>query len=388
MRVAVFGASGFVGATLVEQLLALKDVEVRPFIHSYGNAWRLSRAGIALHTVDIMSPSDVASAITGCTHVVNCTRGSTQVMIEGLNNLLQASKAAQIRRLVHVSSVAVYGDMPPPESEREEAPTNPVPGSYGAEKLQQDEMIARAAATGLDSVIICPPNISGVYSGFVSNVLDDIRAGRFALVDGGSRPLNVIDVDNLAYAIICGLRTQKGDARRIFVSDGTGLTWKDLADQLAPLAEGARLATIAGSAVTVPGPPVVARGTLWRTMKHLVSSDVRAALRSDPLLAKLDRRMRRLAALGGRNIEDRLRYSIEGAVKVGKVPDENPYSSRYIPMQMRGVWHRIDRARAVIGYEPPLSFAASMERFRVWYATMNGFGQPYWRLAKLLDTIG
>src|SRR5579871_4347434 len=130
MKVAVFGASGFVGATLVEQLLAQKGVEVRPLIHSYGNAWRLSRAGIALKTVDILSPADVAAAVAGCTHIVNCTRGSTDVMIQGLKNLLQASEAAQVQRFVHLSSVAVYGDMPPPESEREDAATNPYPGSY------------------------------------------------------------------------------------------------------------------------------------------------------------------------------------------------------------------------------------------------------------------
>jgi len=45
-RIAVVGASGFVGSTLVERLLARGDVEVVPFIHTSGNAMRLARRGI------------------------------------------------------------------------------------------------------------------------------------------------------------------------------------------------------------------------------------------------------------------------------------------------------------------------------------------------------
>ncbi|PYV39918.1 MAG: dihydrodipicolinate reductase, partial [Acidobacteria bacterium] len=40
MRVAVVGASGLVGATLVERLVVLPGCEVVPLIHSSGNAWR------------------------------------------------------------------------------------------------------------------------------------------------------------------------------------------------------------------------------------------------------------------------------------------------------------------------------------------------------------
>jgi nucleoside-diphosphate-sugar epimerase len=388
MKVTVFGASGFVGATLVEQLARRNDVETQAIIHSFGNAWRLARASVPMKTVDITSPAEVVSALDDCTHVVNCTRGSTAVMLMGLKNLLAASKTKKVRRFVHLSSVAVYGDPPPPESAHEDAPAKPPPRSYGAEKLQQDEMVADAAESGLDCVVLCPPNISGVYSSFVSNVLADIRTGTFALVDGGTRPNNTVDVDNLAYAIILALDVAKGDGKRIFVSDGTGLTWKHLADALLPLAElQSPIASIPASALAGQVAPARLPASFWRSLKHLVSSDVREALRHDPLWAKFDARIRQLASLGGTRMEDRLRLSIAGPQTVAKVPDDNPYSSRYNSMQLRGVWHSIDRARDVLGYEPPISFTQSMERFKVWYETMHGFGEPYWPLVRVLNAV-
>ena len=73
-RIAVIGASGFVGSTLVEQLLMGTD-EVVPFIHSSGNAWRIARLGIELRALDLLDGRQVEAALHGVTHVVNCSRG-------------------------------------------------------------------------------------------------------------------------------------------------------------------------------------------------------------------------------------------------------------------------------------------------------------------------
>jgi nucleoside-diphosphate-sugar epimerase len=332
--------------------------------------------------------SQVSHALEGCTHVVNCTRGSSKVMLTGLKNLLAASRSQKVQRLVHLSSVAVYGDPPSPESEREEASAAPALSSYGAEKAQQDDMVATATTCGLDSVILCPPNISGAYSSFMGNVLGDLRNGSFALLDGGNRPNNTVDVDNLVHAIVLALNTVKGDGKRIFISDGTGYTWKDLVDGLLPLAElSGPVPVIDADSLIVPPTVLPVPASVWSSMKHLLSSDVREALRRDPLWAKFDKELRRLAGSGGTAVEHRLRLSIEGPRKVKKVFDQNPYSSRYNAMQLRGVWHRIDRAREVLGYEPPVPFAESLARYRAWYQTMHGFGAPYWPLVKVLNAL-
>ncbi len=247
--------------------------------------------------------------------------------------------------------------------------------------------MASAGANQLDCIVLCPPNISGVYSTFVCNVLADIRAGSFALLDGGSRPLNTVDVDNLAYAVLLALKVGKSDAKRIFISDGGQATWKDLADALLPLAE--RSTPLSALAVGEAEIPITTRPrtSLWKSVKHLFSSDVREALRRDPIWASFDKRLRSFAKLGGKGMEEYLRHSIEGPARIAKGANSNPLSSRYNTVQVRNVRHRIDHAREVLGYDPPLDFAASLARFRVWYETMHGMDQPFWQLAKLLETL-
>ena len=136
-RIAVVGASGFVGATLVEHLLTqAQQDEVLPFIHSSGNAWRLARLGIKLYPLNLLAQDQVEAAVAGCTHVVNCSRGDPEVMIKGLASLLAASRKHNIQRFIHLSSVLVYGDPPPPGSVHENAVTCPTKGTYGELKLQ------------------------------------------------------------------------------------------------------------------------------------------------------------------------------------------------------------------------------------------------------------
>ena len=59
-----------------------------------------------------------------------------------------------------------------------------------------------------------------------------------------------------------------------------------------------------------------AEGSIARSFRHLISSEVRAALRKDPLLAKLDTRLRRTVGKLGTKVEDALRASVEGPQKL------------------------------------------------------------------------
>lgn len=388
MRIAIFGASGFVGSTLAERLLPQQFEEVRIFLHNAGSAWRLARREMDFHFVDILSRAEVRKALAGCTHVINCTRGPNDVMLKGLRHLLDESQIAGIQRFIHLSSVAVYGDPPPPESTHEDAPAHPAPETYGWIKLQQDRLIERAHQRGLDCVILCPPNISGTHSPFVQGVVNDIRQGTLALLEEGSSVINLVDVDNLCHAIELSLTCPPTDGRRIFVTDAEPITWKNFTDALStvtgrdspltsfPKAEfQARYAVKSASSKVSP----------FRSLKHLISSDVRAALRQDPLLGKVDIFLRSLVAKLPQQLEDRIIYAVEGPLKVSKIGDPDPYASRYNAQQLRGVYHTCERAKTLLGYEPHYTFAESMQRFCAWYTYIHGVGTESWRLAQELQ---
>ena len=384
--IAVLGASGLVGATLTEMLLAAGR-DVRPVIHSPGNAWRLTRRGMPLYRADILAEGDVAKVLEGCDVVVNCTRGGPKQMIDGLRNILKASRSAGVRRFIHLSSVAVYGEPPPPESVDEDAPTNPQEGTYGWLKLEQDRMVEAAATAGLPSVILCPPNILGPQSYFLLQILDSLTKGSFALVDGGGAPCVTVDVRNLCGAILAAAAADVSDGRRFFVTDAEDVTWAQLIGLLAPLAPGAAeiLHVSAAEARAAAAPSVPAKSSLARAVKHLASSDVRAALRKDPLLARWDKALRDSVRKRGSEREEKLRLSVEGAVRVARVDSGLPDFDRgFATQQLRGVSHSCDRAMRELGYAPEVSFSESMDAFGRWLRQVRGMEEPSWDLARQL----
>ena len=384
--VAVIGASGFVGTAVVERLSASQSgYRVLPFIHSSGNAMSLARRGLELRYLDLLDPAGVSAALKGVTHVVNCSRGGDDVMIQGLRNLLVTSRKQRIMRFIHLSSVAVYGDPPSADSVTESGRTAAKPGSYGWTKLKQDRMVMSAAEAGLSSVVLCPPNISGPGSHFLVTLVEALRSGTFALLDDGSAPCNLVDIENLAHAIELGLESGPADGRRMFVTDDEETTWGSLINTLLPLAQGAAL------------PPRLSREALaqrttepWnrsisiiRSLKHLFSSGVREALRKDPLWERVDGALRSAVGRLGRSVEDKLRLTVEGPLPVAKIVAE-PKLSPLALQQLRGIRHSCSRAKTLLGYRPLYSGAESNRAFSRWYRDQHGMDTAMWPLLQQL----
>jgi dihydroflavonol-4-reductase len=384
MRIAVAGASGFVGATLVETLIDAGR-EVRPLIHSSGNAWRLARRGIELSLVDALDRASLLKALEGCTHVVNCVRGDDAVMLDGLRNLLAASREARVQRFVHISSVAVYGDPPPPTAAREDGPTVPQPASYGWIKLQQDDMVQKAHASGLPSLILCPPNITGPASDYLLQLLSAIQSGGLAFLDDGTAPCNVVDVRNLVAGILAALETGSADGRRYFVTDGEPVSWKRLVAALANEARSSDdIGSVTAAELELPAASAAPKISLFKALKHLASSDVRAALRRDPLWARLDAlAMKSVRGMGSR-VTDSLRRSVEGPVVVPKSSTARLLNVRLCRQQMRRVVHSCEQAKTKLGYRPQIDFDTSMRDFGSWLRASRGMDSPAWPLLREL----
>ncbi len=381
MRIAVIGASGFVGSTLVERLLSRH--EVVPFIHSSGNAMRLARRNIELPMLNLLDSRQVDTALKGVTHVVNCSRGGDEVMLTGLKNLLSAARKQRVQRFVHLSSVAVYGDPPPAESTRESAPARPASGTYGDVKLKQDNMIAAAVGSGLPSTILCPPNIAGPYSFFLVALVDTLRAGRFALLDDGDAPCSLVDVSNLCHAIELALTNGPGNGERMFVTDDEDTSWRKVIDSLLPLVSSVRnVPRVSREQLERTGGRPSRQISIRKALKHLVSSDVREAFRKDPLWEKVDVALRRTVARLGKEREDALRLSVEGPLKVQ--PLAPPFDPVLCRQQLRGVVHSCELAKQRIGYKPVFSVDESMEAFRNWYRLEHGMNTPAWPLLEQL----
>lgn len=381
-RVAIFGASGHVGGTLVERLLARGTYDVRPVIHTAGNAWRLARRGIRLFQADLARREQIREVVAGCDVVVNCTYPPGEQMEPTIKNLTAECLAAGAERFVHLSSIAVYGEFPSSAAEHESAVERAPKRTYGFYKLRQDEIVERAARQGLPSVVLCPPNISGLNSRYLAEVLEALRRGTLPLVGDGTAPCVLVDVVNLAAAIELAFERGAADGRRMFINDDEPTTWRDVVDALWP---------IVGDA-----PPVGSIGveearrfvatqrdgyTLAQAARRIAGlGELKRVVKETPTLLRWARRCKQWSKYGPR----RLRQVFEGGSRGASAATASPAWSRLVAHQLRGVRHRCDRARQELGYRPELTFAQGMAEFRRWYATYCGFGGDEWRLLQEL----
>src|SRR5256712_7052261 len=160
----------------------------------------------------------------GCDGVVHLARGDRRVMRQGLAHVLGAAARANVRRFIHLSSVAVYGNHPPPESVAESAPVRQCDNLYGQEKLRQERLVLKYARHGLPAVILRPPAVYGPFSSFALAVLERIRAGTVAVGNGGAAPSHLGYLGNLVHAILLALAKPEAEGPIFFVRDDDGVT--------------------------------------------------------------------------------------------------------------------------------------------------------------------
>jgi nucleoside-diphosphate-sugar epimerase len=212
-----------------------------------------------------------------------------------------------------------------------------------------------------------------------------MQDGRFALVDGGQSPCNLVDVGNLTRAIMLALTCERADATRLFITDDEETTWADVVQALAPLLPTRTAVPSITREEAVAMQPATPRRRVSpvETVRFLATARIRCALRQDPLLERGEAGLRSVITMLPRQALDHLRMWVNGPITVPKTQAPSRFDRALSKIQLRGVRHRCDQAKAVLGYAPEYSFAASMEVFRSWYETMYCYGSSEWLVKEL-----
>jgi nucleoside-diphosphate-sugar epimerase len=220
MRALVTGATGFLGTSLVRQLLA-GGHDVRCLVRPSSDVAGLHRAaaedGVArleIHAGNLGRLGSCREAAEGCDvvyHVAACMRGATAVLF--LNNvvatrtLIEAALGAGVPRFVLVSSLAVYGTghLRKGETLDERAPLDPAPhlrDPYTYSKVAQEKAAWQARTEqGLGLAVIRPGVIYGPGRDCLTARVG-LRLGGLLLRMGGRQPLPYTFVDNCAAAVL------------------------------------------------------------------------------------------------------------------------------------------------------------------------------------------
>lgn len=203
----VTGGAGFLGINLVRHLLAKRQgvtsLDIAPF--NYADV----QDRIRVVTGDIRNPQDVREALKSIDLVVHaaaalplCAPGdimSTEV--EGTRIVLEESMRAGIKRVVHVSSTAVYGI--PDHHPLVESDTLVGVGPYGEAKVQAEAVCESYRAKGLCIPILRPKSFIGPERlGVFAMLYEWAREGHnFPILGRGDNAYQFLDVEDLCDAI-------------------------------------------------------------------------------------------------------------------------------------------------------------------------------------------
>jgi len=234
MNVLVTGGTGLVGTPVIRALRERGDTVVA-MVRSREAAARVTALGATPLPGTVEDPRSWEGivGIDGIIHSAALVAARTQwqnffqVNVEGTR--LAAETARRLRvRLVHVSSVAVYGRQAAdeaPGSRSEHAPLGPLEEHdfYARSKRLAEEMVRSEVAAGLEAVILRPCVVYGEGDRlFLPRMARVARFGLLPRIGAGDLSMAVVHAESVADAAVRALTTPRA-ASRIYqvTNDGT-----------------------------------------------------------------------------------------------------------------------------------------------------------------------
>ncbi|HEX9704889.1 MAG TPA: NAD(P)-dependent oxidoreductase [Gemmatimonadales bacterium] len=254
----VTGGTGFVGAHLVQALLASGD-DVTCLVRSPARAQALGWTNVRIIPGDL---SDARALREGCDgaevvyHAAGAISARRAAEFTGLNrdttgNVLEAAGEHPPQRFVYVSSLAAGGPNPPGHPSDERQPPNPVT-DYGRSKLAAELLVK---AMPFPWTIVRPPVVYGEWDRELLKVFRFARTGFAPVLGDVTQELSIIYAGDLARALIA-VGTSPQAARRVYYAAHPEITGNGAFMRAIGRAVGKELRLI-----TIP--PLLSRGVLW-----------------------------------------------------------------------------------------------------------------------------
>ncbi|HKI86712.1 MAG TPA: NAD-dependent epimerase/dehydratase family protein [Thermoanaerobaculia bacterium] len=386
-RVLITGGTGFIGGRLAERLILEVGAEVRALVRTYTHASRLARFPIELVQGDVVDERAVRRAADGCDVVFHCAYGTSgtqrhraRVNLKGTESVLGAAAAAGVRRVVHLSTLMVYGATEDGDLD-ERSPRRFFGDAYSNSKLRAESLaLSSAASRDLEVTVLQPTAVYGPFGGvWTRNVMSQLASGRVILVDGGSGLCNAVYIDDLVSAMLLAAVEAKAAGEAFLISGEEPFPWSELYGAFETMM-GLEERTVTMSAKEARShyrhdrwnrPSIVSEGLrmlrgdeelrdrVLATREASLAQWMISTVLPEAAQKKLKRRLLSSRSRGGPEPRDSDELPI------------HPMSPLMVKFFLPKTRVRIDKAKELLGYRPAFDFAAGMERTREWAQWAN-----------------
>jgi nucleoside-diphosphate-sugar epimerase len=363
-NISIVGAGGFVGTSLIESLVLCGTGTPGAVVRSYRNMAGLCRFGSAVDVrrANAEDVTALAAALEGACTVVNLTTGPPAGIVRSTSTIYDACLRARVKRLVHLSSAVVYGDLLEPVDD--DAP--PVSRHWmryaRAKAVSEIWLRERLGRSQLEVVVLRPGIVWGVRSPHTVDLARSLACKSAFLVNDGRGIFNGIYIANLV-AAIRACSDHAGAASGFYnVGDRETVTWYTLFAALGaplgcdvdhlPRVTGERLPFSLGVAIdTVQNLPFV--NELYHHLKTRVPDRLKAAIRA--------------------GLESGYNYERP----VTKYASHASISREAWHLQRAAVKLPIGKFACTFGFSPPVSFEEGIRKTVAWLASLGSIVRPH-----------
>jgi len=222
MRVFLTGGTGLLGSHLAHELRS-HGHEVVAMHRRGADTLFLEETECELVEGDIRDDAETLSPLMeGCSHLVHGAAlvyadGAwpriRAVNVDGTRNVLTGARLAGVQHAVHISSVAVYGDVPAPVDESTPIDSDLPPGDLYARSKREAEEVARGIEEkrGFPVTILRPAAVYGERHRLMAPALERIlRLPLVPLLGPAENTLPVVYAGNVAVATRLALQAGRG----------------------------------------------------------------------------------------------------------------------------------------------------------------------------------
>jgi len=386
-RVLVTGGTGFIGRRLVEALTVVCNASVRVMARNLARAPSVARFPVELVHGDVSVASDVDRAVEGCELVFHCAavagtnlETARAVNVGGTENVLSAALRAHVSRVVHISSLTVYGFAADGDLD-ETSPRQYSGMNYADTKLDAEKVAFEYYQKhALPVSIIQPACVYGPFGGsWTTGVLNQLVHDRVILVDGGHGLANPVYVDDVVHAILLAAIKEQAIGEAFLISDGHRVTWREFYEQYARLVDGGEIVSVSTADLLQAHRLQVKqdrRKSILRESLSILRED--SKLRSRILRTREGSFVAQIARpLVPRSFRESLdaRPSARGsqitlseqASTTGSMPKAPPaMPPRVVKFFLPKALVRIDKAQRLLGYQPAFDLVSGLERVEQW----------------------